>query len=87
MSLDTTNWARFSVSVDGVDFVSLIDPKGSFYPQIVSMPKDVLDLFHADMVHDVIGDPWKNAGGQGQCTGGHFDSAGSPDHVAQHGFD
>ena len=23
------------------------------------MPKDVLDLFHADMVHDVIGDPTK----------------------------
>ena len=59
MSLDTTNWARFSVSVDGVDFVSLIDPKGSFYPQIVSMPNDVLQLFHADMVHSVIGDPNK----------------------------
>lgn len=59
MSLDTTNWARFSVSVDGVDFVSLIDPKGSFYPQIVSMPNNVLQLFHADMVHDVIGEPAK----------------------------
>ena len=57
MSLDTTNWVRFPVSVDGVDFVSVIDPAGSFYPQIVTMPKDVLDLFHADMVHSVIGDP------------------------------
>ena len=26
MSLDTTNWVKFPVSVDGVDFVSVIDP-------------------------------------------------------------
>jgi hypothetical protein len=59
MSLDTTNWAKFPVSVDGIQFVSLIDPNGSFYPQIATMPQEVLELFHADMVHSVIGDPNK----------------------------
>jgi len=43
MSLDTTNWAKFPVSVDGVDFVSVIDPNGSFYPQLVTMPNEVLE--------------------------------------------
>jgi hypothetical protein len=57
MSLDTTNWAKFPVSVDGVDFVSVIDPSGSFYPQIVTMPNEVLTMFHEQMVHDVIGNP------------------------------
>ncbi|NDE79186.1 MAG: hypothetical protein EB047_08300 [Chitinophagaceae bacterium] len=57
MSLDTTNWAKFPVSVDGVDFVSVIDPNGSFYPQIITMPNEVLVNFHEQMIHDVIGCP------------------------------
>jgi hypothetical protein len=57
MSLDTTNWAKFPVSVDGVDFVSVIDPNGSFYPQIVTMPNEVLTMFHEQMIHEIIGCP------------------------------
>ena len=57
MSLDTTNWAKFPVSVDGVDFVSIIDPNGSFYPQLVTMPNEVFTMFHEQMIHDVIGNP------------------------------
>jgi hypothetical protein len=57
MSLDTTNWVKFPVSVDGVDFVSVIDPNGSFYPQIVTMPNEVLVKFHEEMIHGIIGCP------------------------------
>jgi hypothetical protein len=55
--IDTTNWAKFPVTVDGVDFVSEIDPMGSFYPQIVKMPNDVFVNFHTEMIHDLIGNP------------------------------
>ena len=57
MSLDTTNWAKFPVSVDGVDFVSVIDPNGSFYPQLVTMPNEVFTMFHEQMIHEIIGNP------------------------------
>jgi hypothetical protein len=53
MSLDTTNWAKFPVSVDGVDFVSQIDMD----PQLVNMPSEVFQAFHADMIHSLIGNP------------------------------
>jgi hypothetical protein len=55
--LDTTNWAKFPVSVDGVNFVSEIDPNGEFYPQIVKMPKEMFQQFHTEMIHDLIGNP------------------------------
>jgi hypothetical protein len=55
--VDTTNWAKFPVTVDGVDFVSEIDPAGSFYPQLISMPNEVFVKFHADMIHSLIGNP------------------------------
>jgi hypothetical protein len=54
---DTTNWAKFPVTVDGVDFLSEIDPTGSFYPQLVSMPNEVFVNFHTQMIHDLIGNP------------------------------
>lgn len=55
--IDTTNWAKFPVSVDGVDFVSVIDPNGSFYPQLVTMPNEVFTMFHEQMIHEIIGNP------------------------------
>ena len=55
--VDTTNWAQFPVTVDGVDFVSLIDPTGSFYPEMVRMPQPILELFHTEMIHSLIGNP------------------------------
>jgi len=55
--VNTTNWAQFPVTVDGVNFVSQIDTTGSFYPQLVSMPSEVFQAFHADMIHSLIGNP------------------------------
>jgi hypothetical protein len=57
MSLDTTNWAQFPFSVDGVDFVSLLDPNGSYYPQIVKMPTQMITLMNTECIREVIGNP------------------------------
>ena len=54
---NTTNWVDFPVSVDGVQFISKIDKDGSFYPQLVSMPSEVFQAFHAEMIHSLIGNP------------------------------
>lgn len=40
-TVDTTNWVKYSFTVDGIDFVSLIDPKGDFYPQLEAMPTEM----------------------------------------------
>jgi hypothetical protein len=57
MSLDTTNWVKYPFSVDGVDFVSMLDPKGDFYPQIEELPADVFISWNTEMVNSVIGNP------------------------------
>ena len=54
---NTTNWVDFPVSVDGVQFISKIDKNGSFYPQLVSMPSEVFQQFHVEMIHSLIGNP------------------------------
>jgi hypothetical protein len=55
MSLDTTNWVKYPFSVDGVDFVSMLDPKGSFYPQVEQMPIAILNSFNEDAIRKMIG--------------------------------
>jgi hypothetical protein len=59
MSLDTTNWVKYPFSVDGVDFVSLLDPNGSFAPQVAKLPEDVFADENAQMVAELIGNPAK----------------------------
>ena len=57
MSLDTTNWVKYPFSVDGVDFVSMLDPQGDFYPQIEKLPADMFISWNTEMVTSVIGNP------------------------------
>jgi hypothetical protein len=57
MSLDTTNWVKYPFSVDGVDFVSMLDPQGSFYPQIERMPTEMFSIMNTQAVHEIIGNP------------------------------
>jgi hypothetical protein len=59
MSLDTTNWVKFPFSVNGVDFLSMFDPQGSFYPEVKRIPANVLDDWNTEMVMKTIGDPSK----------------------------
>lgn len=53
--LNTTNWASYPFTVDGVDFVSKLDPKGSFYPQIERMPAGVFAAMNESCIRDIIG--------------------------------
>lgn len=49
------NWKSYPFTVDGVEFVSLIDPSGSFYPQIVKMPPAMLIKFNEDAIRSMVG--------------------------------
>jgi len=55
--LDTTNWASYPFTVEGVDFVSKLDPKGSFYPQVERLPAEVFTAENTRMVTELIGNP------------------------------
>ena len=55
--LDTTNWASYPFTVEGVEFVSLLDPKGSFYSQIERLPIGVFTAENTRMVSELIGNP------------------------------
>ena len=57
MSLDTTNWVRYPFSVEGIDFVSLLDPQGSFYPQVERIPADAFSQWNAEMIYKHVGNP------------------------------
>jgi len=55
--LDTTNWASYPFTVEGVEFVSLLDKEGSFYPQIERWPAGVFTTENIRMVGELIGNP------------------------------
>ena len=55
--LDTTNWASYPFTVEGVEFVSLLDPKGVFYPQVERLPAGLFTAENARMVSELIGNP------------------------------
>ncbi len=59
MSLDTTNWAKYPFTVDGVEFVSMLDPQGSFYSQVERLPAGIFANENARMVAELIGNPAK----------------------------
>ena len=57
--IDTTNWVKYPFSVQGVDFISMLDPKGDFYPNVERLPEGVFLKWNTDMVTELIGDPSK----------------------------
>ncbi len=56
-AIDTTNWVRYPFSVDGIDFVSLIDPKGNFYPQLEALTPEIRNAFNEQAIREFIGSP------------------------------
>lgn len=56
-TIDTTNWVRYPFTVDGIDFVSLIDPKGTFYPQLEAMPTKLINALNESAIKEFIGSP------------------------------
>ena len=57
--LDTTNWAKYPFTVNGVNFVSLLDPQGYFYEKVERLPLGVFTDENSRMVMTLIGDPSK----------------------------
>ena len=49
------NWKSYPFTADGVEFVSLIDPNGSFYPQIEKMPLAMLNNLNEGAIRSIIG--------------------------------
>ncbi len=57
--LDTTNWAQFPLTINGVNFVSKVDTNGSMYNQIKVLPTGIFDTMNRGAIMDIIGDPSK----------------------------
>ena len=55
--LDTTNWAVYPFEVNGVQFLSLLDKEGKFYPQVERLPVWVFNSQNCEMVTELIGNP------------------------------
>ena len=55
--LDTTNWAVYPFEVNGVQFLSLLDPNGEFYRGVSRLPAGIFISENARMVSELIGDP------------------------------
>lgn len=49
------NWKSYPFTVDGVEFVSLIDPNGSMYSQIKRVPQQVFSLMNESAIRELIG--------------------------------
>ncbi len=55
--LDTTTWASYPFTVNGINFVSKLDPQGSFYPQVERLPNGVFTQENMRMILELIGNP------------------------------
>jgi hypothetical protein len=53
--IDKSNWVSYPFTVDGVEFVSLIDPKGSMYPQISKLPTAIFSQLNEEAIRSLIG--------------------------------
>ncbi len=54
---DTTNWAQFPLTVNGVNFISKVDTTGSMYKQIKVLPAGIFDSMNKGAILEIIGDP------------------------------
>lgn len=49
------NWKSYPFTVDGVDFVSLIDPNGDMYQKIQLVPAQIFSDMNAGAIRELIG--------------------------------
>ena len=49
------NWKSYPFTVDGVQFVSLINPNGSMYKQIQQVPASVFTALNESSIRELIG--------------------------------
>ena len=53
--LDTTNWAKYPFTVDGVEFVSMLDTQGSMYKQASRVPAQIFTAMNEQAIRELIG--------------------------------
>ena len=49
------NWKSYPFTVDGVEFLSLIDPNGEMYKQVKTLPPGVFNSFNEGAIRSLIG--------------------------------
>jgi hypothetical protein len=49
------NWKSYPFTVDGVEFVSLLDPSGSMYQQVSKIPAYVFTAMNEGAIREIIG--------------------------------
>ena len=49
------NWKSYPFTVDGVEFVSLLDPNGSMYQQVSRIPATVFTAMNEGAIREIIG--------------------------------
>ena len=49
------NWKSYPFTVDGVEFLSLIDPNGSMYKQIQKVPAHVFTMMNEGAIRELVG--------------------------------
>ena len=52
---DFTNWKSYPFTVDGVNFLSLINPNGSMYQTISKLPANVFATMNEGAIRSMIG--------------------------------
>ena len=49
------NWKSYPFTVDGVEFVSLIDPNGSMFSQIEKLPPAIFNSYNEGAIRSLVG--------------------------------
>lgn len=55
--LDTTNWVSYPFTLNGINFVSKLDPQGNFYAMVERLPAGIFAKENARMMTELIGNP------------------------------
>ena len=53
--LDYSNWNKYPFTVDGVDFVSYVNPNGNMATRVASIPVQIFNEMNIGAIRDLIG--------------------------------
>jgi hypothetical protein len=56
-TLNTTSWVSYPFTVNGINFVSKVDPKSSIGFQVNLIPVEMFSSMNSEAILDIIGNP------------------------------
>jgi hypothetical protein len=56
-TLNTTSWVSYPFTVNGINFVSKVNPKSSIGFQVNLIPVEIFDSMNSEAILDLIGNP------------------------------